>query len=181
VALKIEPEEMADCVAPALRELLGIPVSKQILNSWIEKHAESLPLEICDRRQTSERSAPLGSPNDSGLVDISVRRAVILVLKCVASLLGNCHSPSSSGMALSKACVCMYASTVEPPNKGPGISSFIERLPSLRRLQMYWYNRKVNVWDLKVYRVCPLFGVRFYCIYLLLRLRLCRYPPSLLC
>ena len=29
----------------------------------------------------------------------------------------------------------------------PGILSFIERLSSLQRLKMYWYNTKVNCWD----------------------------------
>ena len=37
---------------------------------------------------------------------------------------------------------------------GPGILSFIERLSSLRRLKMYWYNRKVELLGPKV---CPLY------------------------
>ena len=53
---------------------------------------------------------------------------------------------------------------------GQGISSFIERLSSLRRLKMHLYNRKVSFWDLNVcslqkglfYILCPLSEVPLY-------------------
>lgn len=89
VVLKVEQVCSANevkSVTETLRKLLKFPLIHSILYEWLETHAEKLQLTISSRPNLAKNSI---SQSERELVDITVRKVILLVLRSVASLLRN--------------------------------------------------------------------------------------------
>ena len=88
-------------VAQVLRELFRLRLVHSILCVWRERHAERLQLTLFPRPNLAKDGS---SQSEIELVDISVRKTILLVLNSVASLLRlrqssllQSHKPHSNG------------------------------------------------------------------------------------
>ena len=97
VALKlVDTEELAHYVASTLKKLFCLSVFKSIVCEWLLSHAEEFELTShCKSGAVKQHS----SASERELVDIAVRKTVLLVLKCIACLLQHTqsHTMPSSG------------------------------------------------------------------------------------
>ena len=88
-------------VAQVLTKLFRIPLAQSVLCEWLERHAELLQLTLSTRPHLAEDNI---CRSEIELVDISVRKTILLVFESVASLLRKSslllqpQEPPSNGM-----------------------------------------------------------------------------------